>query len=64
MKIAVIGSGFYGSTLALLLSKNHNVELFEKEKDIRAARHNRWNDYMLFSSGLAGSAVHSTIEPS
>ena len=34
MKIAVIGSGFYGSTLALLLSKNHNVELFEKEKDI------------------------------
>ena len=34
MKIAVIGSGFYGATLALLLSKNHEVELFEKEKTI------------------------------
>ena len=34
MKIAVIGSGFYGSTLALLLSKNHDVELFEKERTI------------------------------
>ncbi len=34
MKIAIIGSGFYGSTLALILSKNHEVELFEKEKNI------------------------------
>lgn len=34
MKIAVIGSGFYGSTLALILSKKHKVELYEKEKDI------------------------------
>lgn len=34
MKIAVIGSGFYGSAIALLLSINHDVEIFEKEKDI------------------------------
>ena len=34
MKIAVIGSGFYGSTLALLLSKDHEVELYEKENTI------------------------------
>jgi len=34
MKIAVIGSGFYGTTLAIILSKNHDVELFEKEKTI------------------------------
>jgi|TARA_B100000780_G_C21094619_1_gene441360 hypothetical protein len=34
MKIAVIGSGFYGATLSLLLSKDHDVDLFEKEKNI------------------------------
>ena len=34
MKIAVIGSGFYGSTIALLLSKDHEVELYEKENTI------------------------------
>ena len=34
MKIAIIGSGFFGSVIALKLSKNHKVDLFEKEKDI------------------------------
>ena len=34
MKIAIIGSGFFGSTLALILSKNHQVTLFEKKNDI------------------------------
>jgi D-amino-acid oxidase len=33
-KIAVIGSGFFGSTAALLLSKNHKVHLFEKKNSI------------------------------
>tara|TARA_B110000027_G_C16121177_1_gene303088 strand:+ start:3608 stop:4639 length:1032 start_codon:yes stop_codon:yes gene_type:complete len=34
MKIAIIGSGFYGSTIALFLSKKHKVSIFEKEKSI------------------------------
>ena len=34
MKIAIIGSGFYGSTMGLLLSKKHEVSIFEKEKSI------------------------------
>ena len=34
MKIAVIGSGYFGSTIALILSKKHNVDLYEKENDI------------------------------
>ena len=34
MKIAIIGSGYFGSTIALILSKKHNVDLYEKEKDI------------------------------
>ena len=34
MKIAIIGAGFFGSTIALKLSKKHAVHLFEKEKDI------------------------------
>ena len=34
MKIAVIGSGFYGSSLAIVLSKYHDVDLYEKENRI------------------------------
>ena len=34
MRIAVIGSGFFGSIISLILSKSHKVHLFEKEKDI------------------------------
>ena len=34
MKIAIIVSGFYGSTMGLLLSKKHEVSIFEKEKSI------------------------------
>ena len=34
MKIAIIGSGFFGATIALKLSKSHKIDLFEKEKDI------------------------------
>ena len=30
MKIAVIGSGFYGSSLAIILSKKNDVDLYEK----------------------------------
>ena len=30
MKLAVIGSGFFGITLGLILSKKHEVDLFEK----------------------------------
>jgi predicted NAD/FAD-binding protein len=31
MKIAIIGSGYFGSTIALILSKKHNIDLYEKE---------------------------------
>ena len=34
MKIAVIGSGFYGSSLAIILSKKHKVDLYEKKSKI------------------------------
>ena len=34
MKIAIIGSGYFGTTLALILNKKHSVDLYEKEKDI------------------------------
>ena len=34
MRIAIIGAGFFGTTAALKLSKSHNVDLFEKKKDI------------------------------
>ena len=34
MKIAIIGSGFFGLTLGLFLSKKHEVHIFEKEKNI------------------------------
>ena len=34
MKIAVIGSGFYGSSLAIILAKKNKVDLYEKEKSI------------------------------
>ena len=32
MKIAIIGSGFFGLTLGLFLSKTNEVHIFEKEK--------------------------------
>jgi len=34
MKIAVIGSGFFGITIALILSKKYQVDVYEKEKKI------------------------------
>ena len=34
MKIAIIGSGFFGLTLGLFLSKKHEVHIFEKEKKV------------------------------
>jgi len=33
-KIAVIGSGFFGSTISLILSKKFKIDLYEKEKSI------------------------------
>ena len=34
MKIAIIGTGFFGLTTGLFLSKKHKVEVFEKNKTI------------------------------
>ena len=50
MKIAIIGAGFFGSTIALKLSKKHTVHLFEKEKDILngASRVNQFRFHMGF----------------
>ena len=33
-KIAVIGSGFFGISCALILSKKYDVDLFEKKNTI------------------------------
>lgn len=32
-KIAIIGTGFFGVTLALTIAKKHQVDLFEKKKN-------------------------------
>ena len=37
MKIAVVGGGIFGVTVAFTLGKQHNVELFEKNNDILQA---------------------------
>ena len=37
MKIAIIGAGIFGVTAAFRLSKNHSVDLFEKNEDIMMA---------------------------
>jgi len=34
VKIAIVGAGFFGLTLGLILSKKHKVEIFEKKKSI------------------------------
>lgn len=34
MKIAIIGSGFFGITIGLILSKKNQVDIYEKEKNI------------------------------
>jgi len=34
VRIAIIGAGFFGLTLGLILSKKHKVEIFEKKKSI------------------------------
>jgi len=34
MKIAVIGAGIFGTTIAIRLAKEHSVDLFEKNEDI------------------------------
>ena len=34
MKIAIVGAGFFGLTLGLILSKKHKIEIFEKKKSI------------------------------
>lgn len=34
MKIAIIGSGIFGSSIALILSKKHQIDLYESEKSI------------------------------
>ena len=34
MNIAIIGSGFFGTSLSLILSKKHKIDLYEKKNDI------------------------------
>ena len=39
MKVAVVGSGISGNTLAYLLNKNHDVTLYEKDKRVGGHSH-------------------------
>ncbi len=39
MKVAVIGSGISGNTLAYLLNKNHDITLYEKDKRVGGHSH-------------------------
>ncbi len=50
MRIAIIGAGFFGTTAALKLSKNHDVDLFENKKDIlnRASKINQFRFHLGF----------------
>ena len=34
MKIAIIGSGLFGSSLAMILSKYYEIDLYEKESEL------------------------------
>ena len=50
MKIAIIGAGFFGSTIALKLSEQHTVHLYEKENNILngASKVNQFRFHMGF----------------
>ena len=50
MKIAIIGAGFFGSTIALKLSEHHTVHLYEKENNILngASKVNQFRFHMGF----------------
>ena len=50
MKIAIIGAGFFGSTIALKLSEQHTVHLYEKENNILngASKANQFRFHMGF----------------
>jgi len=37
MKIAVIGAGIFGITIAVKLAKNHDIDIFEKNEDVLMA---------------------------
>ena len=39
MKIAIVGSGISGNSLAHLLSRNHNITLFEKNNRLGGHSH-------------------------
>tara|TARA_B100000029_G_C17515413_1_gene937899 strand:+ start:93 stop:1130 length:1038 start_codon:yes stop_codon:yes gene_type:complete len=50
MKIAIIGAGFFGSTIAIKLSKSHSIDLYEKQNDIlnEASKINQFRFHMGF----------------
>jgi hypothetical protein len=35
MKIAIVGAGFFGLSIGLILSKKHQVHIYEKEKKVK-----------------------------
>ena len=53
MKIAIIGAGFTGCSIALKLSEKHQVSLFEKELGLKS---------ILMGFGLDSDAIHSPNE--
>ena len=60
MKIAIIGSGFFGSSLAMILSKNHQIDLYEKKNELMcgASRANQFR----FHSGYHYPRSQKTVK--
>ena len=41
-KIAIVGAGIFGCTLAIMLNKKFNVSIFEKQDDITEKIYGNW----------------------
>jgi hypothetical protein len=60
MKIAIIGSGFFGCAAALILSKNHNVDIYEQKNDILqgASSANQFRFHLGFHYPRSQKTIH------
>ena len=63
-KIAIIGAGIFGCTLAIILSRNFNVTIFEKNKnwDLRFGRDGVWGPMGPMGPMGGGATNNSKME--